>query len=150
MSGKRQEKTISLFDVVLNWLVCLQPDWIPHGMSPQTHPWVPKSHWNISVYPKTIPQIPNSFTKRHQAQTDANKHWQQEILFSTYDWVNLVLNHHFGKTLKKSCLSMKGKIFSPDIKISKPFPKMVRFCNFLWIWHLSQRNYNWQSFWITL
>ena len=38
MSIKRQEKTISPFDVVLNWLVCLQPDWIPHGMSPQTHP----------------------------------------------------------------------------------------------------------------
>ena len=38
MSKKRQEKTISPFNVVLNWLVCLQPDWIPHGMSPQTHP----------------------------------------------------------------------------------------------------------------
>ena len=38
MSIKRQEKTISPFDVLLNWLVCLQPDWIPHGMSPQTHP----------------------------------------------------------------------------------------------------------------
>ena len=38
MSIKRQVKTISPFNVVLNWLVCLQPDWIPHGMSPQTHP----------------------------------------------------------------------------------------------------------------
>ena len=41
-----------------------------------------------------------------------------------------------------------------DIKISKSpnvsFPKMVGFCNFLWFWHLSQRNYNWQSYWITL
>ena len=41
-----------------------------------------------------------------------------------------------------------------DIKISKPpyvsFPKMVRFCYFLWFLHLLQRNYNWQSFWITL
>ena len=41
-----------------------------------------------------------------------------------------------------------------DIKISKPplvsFPKMVGFYHFLRFWHLSQRNYNWQSFWITL
>ena len=52
----------------------------------------------------------------------------------------------------------KGKIvFSwrfQDIKISKPpyvsFPKIVRFCQFLQFWHVSQRNYNWQSFWITL
>ena len=38
MSIRRQEKTISPFFVVLNWLVCLRPDWIPHGMSPQTQP----------------------------------------------------------------------------------------------------------------
>ena len=38
MSIRRQEKTISPFFVVLNWLVCLQPDWILHGLSPQTHP----------------------------------------------------------------------------------------------------------------
>ena len=52
----------------------------------------------------------------------------------------------------------KGKIVFSwrfiDIKISKPplvsFPKMVGFYHFLWFWHLSQRNYNWQSFWITL
>ena len=41
-----------------------------------------------------------------------------------------------------------------DIEISKPpyvsFPKMVGFFHFMWFWHLSQRNYNWQSYWITL
>ena len=53
---------------------------------------------------------------------------------------------------------MKGEIVYSwhfwDIKISKPpnipFPKMVGFCQFLWFWHPSQRNYNSQSFWITL
>ena len=52
----------------------------------------------------------------------------------------------------------KARLFSPDAlidtKISKPplvsFPKMVGFYHFLRFWHLSQRNYNWQYFWITL
>ena len=87
--------------------------------------------------------------RRKQRPTDSDG--QQEILFSMYVEVNMALIHHFGKTLK-------GKILFTwhfwDIKISKPpyvpFPKMVGFCHFLWIGHLSRINYNWQSFWITL
>ena len=37
---RKQSRLLMLCQI---WLVCLQPDWIPHGMSPQTHPWAPLS-----------------------------------------------------------------------------------------------------------
>ena len=79
MSWKRQEKTISPFDVVPNRLVCFQPDWIPHEWAlrhtPEHH-WTPKTHWNIFMHPKIFPHIPNSFTKLHQVQTETNRQWR--------------------------------------------------------------------------
>ena len=159
MSWKRQEKTILPFDVVPNLVglstARLDPAWNEPSDTPLTH-WAPKTYWMKHIYiPQNIPIYPQfiykaaSGTNRHQHSTDTDR--QQEILFSMYDWVNLELNHNFGKTLKgKICFTWHFW----DIKLSKPpnvpFPKIVGFCNFLRIWHLSQRNYNWQSFWITL
>ena len=156
MSWKRQEKTISPFDVVPN-LVGLSPARLdPAWNEPSDTPLSTTEHLKrIETYlytPKyshTFPIHLQSCIRHKQTSTDTDR--QQEILFSMYDWVNLELNHNFGKTLK-------GKILFTwhfwDIKLSKPpnvpFPKIVGFCNFLRIWHLSQRNYNWQSFWITL
>ena len=107
MSIRRQEKTISPFFVVLNWLVCLQPDWILHGLSPQTHPLSttePLKLIETYLYPKTITKSPihlQGCIRRKQTDkqpTDTDR--QQEILVSMYDWVNLELTHYFGKTLK--------------------------------------------------
>ena len=71
-----------------------------------------------------------SCIRRKQRPTDTDR--QEEILFSMYDWVNMELHHHFGKTLK-------GNIFSIrhfwNIKISKPhyvpFPKWSDFAIFV-------------------
>ena len=73
-----------------------------------------------------------------------------ETLFMK-DSVRLELTHQLGPTLK-------GKILFTwrfwDIKISKPdylpLPKMIEFCHFFYFSCLSEKNYNLQSFWITL
>ena len=79
MSLKSQEKTILPFKVLPNcWFVSNQTgsrmEWALRH-TPEHH-WAPKTYWNISIYPKIFPHIPNSFTKLHQTQTDINRHWQ--------------------------------------------------------------------------
>ena len=59
----------------------LQPDWIPHELSPPIHPWTPPSTWNIPKYPPKQPQMPpyipkdESDIKEHQqTPTDTLRH----------------------------------------------------------------------------
>ena len=80
MSRKCQDKTISPFDILcqIGWFVFSQTgsrmEWALRH-TPEHH-WASKTHWNICINPKIFPHIPNSFTRLHQAQTDANRHWQ--------------------------------------------------------------------------
>ena len=135
---RKHSRLLMLYQI---WLVCLQPDWIPQGMSPQTHPlnttetlklietYIVFGYTDISVYPKTITKPPihlQGGIRRKQTPTDT---W--DSFLHVWFRVNLEPNHYFGKTLK-------GKIAFTwhcwDIKLSKPpnvpFPKIVEFCHF--------------------
>ena len=138
----------------------LAPVWLDpsRSESPKTPLNTPKQLWHPKISPKSI-ETPLQTTKNKK---DTNRH--QPILpdvksakttlrdsLKMHDRVRLEPILHFGKTVK-------GKTFFTwlfwDIKISKPpyipLPKMIEFCHFSYFSCLSERNYNLQSFWITL
>ena len=152
-STRRKQSLLSML-CQIGWFVSNQTgshmEWALR-QTPQHH-WASKTHWNISLYPKIFPHIPNSFTKLYQAKIDTNRHWQTTGDSFLHVWLSQYgAKPPFWQNLERQ---KKFTWHFWDIKISKPpyvpFPKMVGFCHFLWIWHLSQRNYNWQSCWITL
>ena len=139
--------------IMVSWL---QSDWIPHGVNLQKHPRTPPSSSGIPKYHPDQLKHPSRHPKTKKTPTDTGyvfKHSKTTLRHSLkmHDWVRLEPILHIGPTLK-------GKIFFTrhfwDIKISKPpylpLPKMIEFCHFSYFPCLSERNYNLQSFWITL
>ena len=152
MSWKRQEKTISPFDVVPNRLVCFQPDWITHGMSPQANPWAPLSTKNTlkHIYiPQDNPTHSYSLPRLHQAQRDANRHFQTtedsflHIRLSQSGakppmWQNLERRDCFLLTLSRhqniktsQCTISKNGWVLPFCVILTPVTKKLQFTVFL-------------------
>ena len=76
-STRRKQSLLSML-CQIGWFVSNQTgshmEWALR-QTPQHH-WASKTHWNISLYPKIFPHIPNSFTKLYQAKIDTNRHWQ--------------------------------------------------------------------------
>ena len=151
MPQKSQVKEHLVFQGWVKLVSWLQSDWIPHGVSLK-HPQAALASQNITHIKWNTPPDTKKQKRHNQIPTDSAKCLQT-----------------FSPTLKNAWLSQTGA--NPpfwqnrnrqdfftwlfwDIKISKPpyvpFPKMVGFCHFLWIGHMSRTNYNWQSFWITL
>ena len=159
MSHKSQVKTNFAFRVVLKWWVgssqtgsCMNSAlrYIPEHpwalrYTPE-HPWGSKTSLNT---PEDTPICPLTFPKMKQMLTYAKEHQQTvpvPIKLSPAGttpsfWHKLERQDYFAQLFW-------------DIKISKPpnvtFLKMVELCHFLSFSDLSERNYNSQSFWITL
>ena len=57
-----------------------------------------------------------SCMRNKQRQTDTNR--QQEILFSMYDWVNMELKHHFGKSFERQDFFYMTLLKHQNIKTS--------------------------------
>ena len=133
----------------------LQPDWIPHELSPQIHPWAPlstpehlkqlKTSLNTphvtSICPLTFPKMKQTLTyaKGHQQTLPVPTKLSQAGATPSF-WHKLERQHFFCPTLLR-------QISKPPYV---PFLKMVEFFNFLYFLDLSERNYNSQSFLITL
>ena len=157
MSQKRQVNKILPLRVGLSWWVSSSlTESFMKRVSKNTleHPQAARASQNITQlnHPSRHPNPKD--TKIHSTDTARCLQIIQDnfqTLLKMHDRVRLEPILPFGKTVK-------GKTFFMwrfwDIKISKsdylPLPKMIEFCHFSYFSCLSEKNYNLQSFWITL